>query len=125
MEHMITINGAQFALDIFNPDCAERYETAVNRMASQIKRMQDEKAELSFADNIRRQCKAVTGCLDELFGEDAARHILGEETNLRSCLQAFGSLVSQVNRQKQELDDIILSAQKGADPAMTHDESAD
>lgn len=43
---------------------------------------------------IEEQCNAVIEFIDDIFGKGSARVVLGEETDLLTCLDAFGELMS-------------------------------
>lgn len=104
------INGKEMDLDIFDPDTAERFETAMKTVHDKMQELSGQ--ETGLADGIRLQCETVTNCFDFIWGEGAAAYILDGRVNLKLALTAFGDLVYGVNEQKKEIAEF---AQKASD----------
>lgn len=77
--------------ELANPDVAEKYEKCIEQTVEAIRESQN--CEIGH-EGIRMQCQSVIDALTDLFGEKAARDILGERTNLFKCLDAFDELVN-------------------------------
>lgn len=74
-----------------NPEVAKRYEESIGEIMTQISDAQ--KCE-SGADGIRMQCEAVIHAFTDVFGEEKTKEILGEQTTLFRCLDAFDEYVN-------------------------------
>lgn len=96
--------------DIFDADDAEAYEAA----AKEVGKKSATKPGESLADTIRRQCWAVFGFFDELFGEGFHKELFGERTNLKECLIVFREFIEAVNAQKSEFEAVTADISAGS-----------
>lgn len=97
------INGVELEdLDIYDVEVAEKYEKVLENINK------PQKVEgLKTSAVIRKQCEAIFNVFNELFGEGTDKKVFGDRVNLKICLEAFASLVDQINSQKEELDNIV------------------
>lgn len=90
------ILGVTVELDhLLNPDVAKRYEDSI----AEISEKMHESYECGGAEGIRMQCQAIIDPFVEIFGEEKAKEILGEKTNLLKCLDAFDEYVNLFPKQ--------------------------
>lgn len=96
----IVVNGVDLGqYDIFDADQAEKYEKVLDEASKPIK------AEgLKTSAVIRKQCEIVFNVFNSLLGEGTDKKVFGDRVNIRVCLEAFASLVEQINSQKEEVD---------------------
>lgn len=97
------INGVELEdLDIYDVEVAEKYEKVLENINK------PQKVEgLKTSTVIRKQCESIFNVFNELFGEGTDKKVFGDRVNLKICLEAFASLVDQINSQKEELDSIV------------------
>ena len=85
----VEILGVKLSADLLNPDVAERYECGYKHA---IERMKNAGSLETGAEGIREQCQAVIDYIDSMFGEGSSKQILGEETDLLTCLDALDDM---------------------------------
>ncbi|MCI5650356.1 MAG: hypothetical protein MR332_13205 [Fusicatenibacter sp.] len=91
------ILGVSVELDhLMNPEVAKRYEDSIPEIMEKMHKSQECE---SGAEGIRMQCQAVIDAFVELFGDEKAKEILGEKTNLIKCLDAFDEYVNLFPKQ--------------------------
>ena len=109
------INGKEMDLDIFDPDTAERFETAMKTVNDKMQELSGQ--ETGLADGIRLQCEAVANCFDFIWGEGAAAYIFDGRINLKLALTAFSDLVYGVSEQKNEIAELAKKASDAQKPS--------
>ena len=77
--------------ELANPDVADKYEKDVAETVEIIHESMECEA---GSEGIRKQCQAVIDAFTDIFGEKAAKDVLGERTNLFRCLDAFEEFVN-------------------------------
>lgn len=97
------INGVELEdLDIYDVEVAEKYEKVLENINK------PQKVEgLKTSAVIRKQCEAIFNVFNELFGEGTDKKVFGDRVNIKICLEAFASLIDQIDSQKKELDNIV------------------
>lgn len=91
------ILGVSVELDhMTNPEMAKKYEDRVVYVVGQFHKSQECAA---GSDGIRMQCQAVIDAFVEAFGEEKAKEILGETTNMFRCMDAFDEYVNLYPKQ--------------------------
>ena len=85
----VTILGKTLQADFTSPAFAGKYEDALQNVGKEFARA--EQAERG-SEGLKIQCNAVIHAFDELFGTGSAQKVLGKETNLLVCLDAFTEL---------------------------------
>lgn len=92
----IQILGVTLSAALLNPKIARKYEDQI-KASSEI--FQEAlKCEIG-SEGIRIQCEAVIDAIDNIFGCGSARKVLGDETDLLTCLEAWKELVSLYDKQ--------------------------
>lgn len=91
------ILGVTVELDhLTNPDMAKEYEKGAVYVVEQFHKAQE--CEVG-SEGIRMQCQAVIDTFAKLFGEEKTKEILGEQTNLIRCTDAFDEYVNLYPKQ--------------------------
>lgn len=90
-------------LNILEADVAEKYEIALEKVVEEVKKTEG----LKTSTSIRKQCTAVFGCFNTIFGEGTDKKVFGDRVNLLICLTAFQQLIEKSNEQKGELEKLI------------------
>ena len=91
-------------LDIYDADVVENYENALEEVARKTK--EAEKV-TKASESIRQQCNIIFDCFNSLFGADTDVKVFGGKTNLLICLKAFEELITQVNEQRGEIEQML------------------
>ena len=87
----VTILGKTLQADFTSPLFAEKYENELLRANEEFNRAtQAERG----SEGLKIQCESVIHAFDTLFGDGSAQKVLGKETNLLVCLDAFVELCS-------------------------------
>lgn len=96
----IVVNGVDLGeYDIFDADQAEKYEKVLDEASKPIT------AEgLKTSAVIRKECEKVFDVFNTLFGEGTDKKVFSDRVNIKVCLEAFASLVEQMNSQKEEVE---------------------
>ena len=100
------INGVTLEFDILDADTAEKYERALREMEQEADSL-DEQGDISLADNIRIQCRAIFDFFNTIFGEGTDKAIFGEKVNLGTCMDAYDQVVDTANRQRMQYENRI------------------
>ncbi|MCI6044255.1 hypothetical protein MR857_13225 [bacterium] len=91
------ILGVTVELDhLTNPDVMKRYEDSIPEILEIMNKSQECK---SGSEGIRIQCQAVIDAFTEMFGEEKTKEILGEQTNVLKCMDAFDEYVNLFPKQ--------------------------
>ena len=90
----VKIHGEIFEGDFLNPIVAEKYEQA----KAQKKASEDVKGESGSA-GLRRQCNAISECIDTVLGAGSAERLMPEGADLLTCLDIFEELCYMNERQ--------------------------
>lgn len=77
--------------ELANPDVAEKYERDIAKTVEVIHESMECE---TGSEGIRKQCQAIIDAFTDIFGEKAAKDVLGERTNLFRCLDAFEEFTS-------------------------------
>lgn len=82
----VTILGVELEAALLNPKVAKKYADGIKDVA----RKANEAVKCgTIYEEIEMQCNAVIDFLNDNFGRGSAVKVLGEETDLISCLEAF------------------------------------
>lgn len=105
----VEILGVTLEAALLNPKVAHRFEDGIKEVINIAKKSSECE---SSAQGIEMQCNAVINFIDNIFGSDSAKKILGDETDLLTCLDAWGELMdvyaTQVNPLLEEYRDRAL-----------------
>lgn len=87
-------------LDFLDADVLEKVEKASKKVFDECKNATKKaKAE---SEAVRNQCKAIAGFIDELFGEGTAEKLIKNGSNLFTCINVYGEVVSEIEKNKAE-----------------------
>ena len=92
----VKIHGEIFEGDFLNPIVAEKYEQAIEK--AQKKASEDVKGESGSA-GLRRQCNAISECIDTVLGAGSAERLMPEGADLLTSLDIFEELCYMNERQ--------------------------
>lgn len=119
----VKILEAELEAPLLNPKTAAAYDDGMRACIERIQSAQ-ERTENSV-EALKEQCNAVIDYIDEVFGVGASRKVLGEETDLLTCFDAFEDMATLYDNQVTplvsakvaELNKILLPDGGGDDPA--------
>lgn len=92
----VKILGAELEANLLNPKVARKFEDGIAKVAETYKNALESGNGLDW---LEKDCNAVIGFLDDIFGPGSARKVLGEETDLITCLDAFEEIVELYDKQ--------------------------
>lgn len=112
----VKILGVELEAPLLNHDVARRYEEG----SKKVMETADKAMECGIgSDGIEMECNAVIGLIDDVFGSGSAEKVLGKETDLLTCLDAWGDLAGlyeeQVNPVLEEYNRIARGKLKKSD----------
>lgn len=82
----VKVLGVELEADLLNPKVARKYEDEMKKV---VKTSAKAKECEDGVIGIEMECNAVIGFMDNIFGPGSARKVLGEETDLLTCLDAW------------------------------------
>lgn len=85
----VKVLGTELEADLLNPKVADQYERRFTKAIDDIRKAKEYK---TGAEGIAAQCNAVIEYIDDVFGAGSAKAVLGEETDLLTCLDALVDL---------------------------------
>lgn len=106
----VEILGVKLEADLLNPKVARKYDDEMKKVA-EIANKATKCAD--GAEGIEMECNAVIGFIDNIFGSGSARKVLGEESDLLTCLDAWEDLTGLYENQVNPL--ITERTQKAKD----------
>ena len=83
----VTILNQKLSADLLNPKVVKKYQTEIDKVT--------EKAN----DTEGKTDEEVIEMIDNIFGKGSAKKVLGEETDLLTCLQAYFELTTMYKNQ--------------------------
>lgn len=87
-------------LDFLDADVLEKVEKASKKVFDECKNATKKaKAE---SEAVRNQCKAIAEFIDELFGKGTAEKLIKNGSNLFTCINVYGEVVSEIEKNKAE-----------------------
>ncbi|MCI8797733.1 MAG: hypothetical protein HFG89_12945 [Dorea sp.] len=112
----VEILGVKLEAALLNYKVAKKYDDGIKKVV----RIADEsRACGSGPEAIEKQCNAVIGFIDDIFGHDSAKRVLGEETDLLTCQDAWEELTDvyekQVNPILEERNEKVKFKEKNGD----------
>lgn len=93
-------NGAEFPFDMRDADDAEKYETAIAKLAEDEKNL-DKTGKGS--DLIRGQCIMLKTFFDKCLEEGAGVAVCGEKNNISVCYDAYDKFLEYCSLQKDDI----------------------
>ncbi len=92
----VRILNAELEAALLNPAIARRYDEGVAGIAEKA---DEAKLCASCYEAIEIQCNAVIDFIDDIFGIGSAKKVVGEETDLLTCLEAYKDIVNAYEKQ--------------------------
>jgi hypothetical protein len=92
----VTILGTTLEAALLNHKVARKYDEGIKSVIATVNESQNAD---SGADGIEMQCNAVIRFVDDIFGTGSARKVLGEETDLLTCLEAWRDITNLYEEQ--------------------------
>lgn len=96
----VEILGVKLEADLLNPKVARKYDDEIKKV---VKTSAEAKECGDGVVGIEMECNAVIGFLNNIFGPGSARKVLGEETDLLTCLDAWEDLIGLYEKQVDPL----------------------
>lgn len=96
----VKILGTTVEAALLSPKVAKKYDDGIKKV---VKIANDSKACKNGPEAIEMQCNAVIGFIDDVFGIGSARKVLGEETDLLTCLDAWEDITNLYERQVNQI----------------------
>lgn len=92
----VKILGVELEAPLLNHEVARRYEDGSRKvMEAAEKGLECEVG----SEGIKMECNAVIGLIDDVFGPGSAEKVLGKETDLLTCLDAWDDLAGLYDEQ--------------------------
>ena len=91
----VTILNQELSADLLNPKVVKKYQTEIDKVTEKANDTEGKTDEEVIVD----QCEAVIEMIDNIFGKGSAKKVLGEETDLLTCLQAYFELTTMYKNQ--------------------------
>lgn len=92
----VQILGTALEAALMNPKKAGSFEEGFK---STVERMRTSAEGKSSAEALQEQCDAVADLLDDIFGSGSALAVLGDETDVLTCLDALQELAVMYEKQ--------------------------
>lgn len=92
----VKILGVELEAPLLNHKVAKRYEDGTKKVVEIANKAMECGA---GSDGIEMECNAVIDFIDDIFGFGSAKKVLGEETDLLTCLDAWNELTSLYDKQ--------------------------
>ena len=104
----VKVLGVELEAPLLNHEVARRYEEG----SKKVMETADKALECGIgSEGIKMECDAVIGLIDDVFGPGSAEKVLGKDTDLLTCLDAWGDLAGlyeeQVNPILEERNRIV------------------
>lgn len=93
------INGVTLKLDVADYHEMERYEKALLEAKEKMESISEID---SYSNVIKSMCHTIFDFFNKVFGDGTDREIFGDEVNLMVCIDAFESMISQVDSEKEK-----------------------
>ncbi|MCI9025436.1 MAG: hypothetical protein HFG92_13560 [Dorea sp.] len=92
----VKILGAELEAPLLNHKVAKRYEDGTKKVIE----IANKAMECGVgSEGIEMECNAVIDFIDDIFGPGSAKKVLGEETDLLTCLDAWDDLARLYDEQ--------------------------
>lgn len=93
----ICLNNVELEFDVFEAENAEKFQKETQKIIAAAEKA---KGENDIGTAIREQCRAVFAFIDALFGKGVHKKIFGDSVNLRTCLEAYNTIISAITEEK-------------------------
>jgi acetyl-CoA carboxylase beta subunit len=91
----VTILNQKLSADLLNPKVVKKYQAEIDKVTERA----NDKEGKTDEEVIVNQCEAVIEMVDNIFGKGSAKKVLGEETDLLTCLQAYWEMTRMYKNQ--------------------------
>ena len=85
----VKILGVELESPLLNPEIAKHYEEG---LLTVVKKSHQAQTCKSNSESIKMMCSSVIEFIDDVSGAGSAKRVLGDDTDLLSCLDAFEEL---------------------------------
>lgn len=92
----VRILNTELEAALLNPKIAKQYEDGIDAIA---KKAEESKLCDTGYKSIEAQCNAVIDFIDDIFGAGSAKEVVGEETDLLTCLEAYRDIAKIYDEQ--------------------------
>ena len=96
----VKLQGKEVQADLLNPKVTKRFEDGFDEVLEKFKASTGDES-ISGSEGIRMHCQAVIDYVTDIFGEDGAKEVFGDKTDLLTCLDVLKEMQelypSQVN----------------------------
>ena len=92
----VKILGVELEAPLLNHEVARRYEDGTRKVLETAEKTLECRI---GSDGIEMECNAVIDFIDDIFGPGSAEKVLGRETDLLTCLDAWGDLAGLYDEQ--------------------------
>lgn len=79
----VVLQGQTLKANLLNPEVSKRYEDGFDKV---IETFNEAKKCERGSDGIRMQCQTVIDYVTDIFGEEQAKKVFGESTDLLECM---------------------------------------
>lgn len=101
------INGVDLEVNFLDADFMEKIENCCKKVSEQAEKSKTELKDLTFAQQIKAECKIIKDFFDDLFGEGTSEKIFQGKNDLMLCLSAFQELVEEKVKMQQEMNSLF------------------
>ena len=101
------INGVELEVNFLDADFMEKLENCCKKVNDQAEKSKTELKDLTFAQQIKAECKIIKDFFDDLFGEGTSEKIFQGKNDLMLCLSAFQELVEEKVKMQQEMNSLF------------------
>lgn len=96
----VKLQGKEVQADLLNPKVTKRFEDGFSEVLRRFNASMED-GSVPGSERIRLQCQAVIDYVTDIFGADGAKEVLGEETDLLTCMDVLEEMQelypSQIN----------------------------
>lgn len=102
----MNILGVELELDVFDADVVEVCDREFTAVKDQVGNKENYK-NMSSADALRFQCRAINNFFDKVFGEGTAEKIFKGKNNIKEHMEAFATVSDEVASSKDQFNALI------------------
>ncbi len=84
----VKLQGKEVQADLLNPKVTKRFEDGFDEVLDRFNASMGD-GSIPGSEGIRMQCQAVIDYVTDIFGADGAKEVLGEETDLLTCMDVL------------------------------------
>ena len=87
----VIINNVELTLNLLDADVLEKFEAEMQSMSDTIQNPKEYDG-MTTPQAMRKQCRIVEGCIDNLFGAGMSDKVFGGSNDLGAHMDAFGQI---------------------------------